>query len=447
MIRHLTNAHHNVRPLRRLLGTPTAIFVGMGVAIGSGVFRVPGEVAGAMPSVTFIVLAWVLGGVVNLMMSFVTAELATRYPRAGGEYVYLREAYGEFVAFFFGWGYTVFVVGGGAATIALALGDFSVELFGLASGSSGVVAAGAIVLVTGLNALGLRASALIQNLLTVGKVGALLAVVVVCFGWGREPLAGQDAVGAAVGSGGLTVSMMLGGFMAALWPYMGTTDAAKLAEEVKDVRKSMPTALLVSALSLTAIYVLVNVALLRAIPAGEMHAYDSVLGEAMGRLVGDRGRAAMLVVAVLVCLGSLSSTVLATIRVTFALARDGLTFRFMAYMTRGQAPVPALVVVAGVSVVLVLTRDFRQVLGIYFLASSILFGLTYGSLIIFRLREKEFPADVFRCPLGIPLAVILIGLQLALAVNIVLVSFADALKTLLVLVVLGMFYFVWKGQK
>ncbi len=438
----MTTNHQTTRPLRRLLGTPTAIFVGMGVAIGSGVFRVPGEVAGAMPSSSVIVFAWIVGGMVNLVMSLVTAELATRYPQAGGEYVYLREAYGEFVAFFFGWGYTVFVIGGGAATIALALGDFSVELFGLSSGTSGVVAAGAIVLVTGLNALGLRASALIQNGLTVGKLVALLSVVVVCFLWGREPVFAERAV--ATGGGGLTASMMLGGFMAALWPYMGSTDAAKLAEEVKDVRRAMPLALLASALALTGIYVLVNVALLRAIPAGEMHQYDSVLGEAMGRLVGERGRTAMLVAAVLVCLGSLSSTVLATIRVTFALARDGLTFRFMAYMTRGQAPLPALVVVASVSIVLVLTRDFRQVLGIYFLASSILFGLTYGSLIIFRLRENTFPAHVFRCPLGIPLAVALIALQIALAVNIIMVSFADAVKTLIVLAVLGLMYFVWK---
>lgn len=432
------------RPLRRLLGTPTALFVGMGVAIGSGVFRVPGEVAGAMPTSTLIIIAWLAGGLVNLVMSLVTAELATRYPHAGGEYVYLREAYGDFVAFFFGWGYTIFIVGGGGATIALALGDFSVELFGLGSDKSGLVASGAIVLVTALNALGLRASAFVQNALTVGKVLALLSVVVVCFGWGQEPIMGGSISKASSPGTGWSASMLLAGFMAALWPYMGTTDAAKLAEEVTDVRRSMPRALLASALSVTGIYVLVNVALLRAIPGDEMSAYDSVLGEAMGRLVGEGGRVAMLVAAILVCLGSLSSTVLATIRVTFALARDGLTFRFMAYMTRGQAPLPALLVVGGVSIVLTLTRDFRQVLGIYFLASSILFGLTYGSLIVFRRRESAFPDHVFRCPCGILLSVLLIGLQVALGANIILNSPADAIKTLVVLAVIGAMYFLWK---
>jgi len=417
----------------------------MGVAIGSGIFRVPGDVAGALVSPWLIAAAWILCGGVNLMQGLVTAELATRFPKAGGEYVYLREAYGEFVAFFFGWGFTIFVVGGGAAIIAAGLGDFAVELWHLPQTQSGYFAAGAIILVTAVNAIGLRVSAQVQNTLTVLKVAALVAVVVAGFGWGREPLRTVQAAAASGGAAGaIDASLMLAGFMAALWPFMGTTDAAMLAEEVKDVRRAMPKALVTSALSLTVLYLLVNLALMRVVPAGQMSAYSSVPGEAMGRLVGSGGRTAMLVVAILVCLSSLSSTVLATIRVTFALARDGLTFRFMAHMSRRQSPVPALVVVGAVSVLLVLVRDFRDILSIYFLASAVLFGLSYASLIVFRLRESAFPAHVFRCPLGMVLASALIALELALAVNIIRRSPRDAAKTLLVLVAIAALYFVWK---
>jgi len=441
----LTDRVAHTSPLRRILGTPTAIFVGMGVAIGSGIFRVPGEVAGALLSPWLIATAWVLCGGVNLMQGLVTAELATRFPKAGGEYVYLREAYGDFAAFFFGWAFTIFVVGCGGASIAAALGDFVVELWHLDQGWSGPAAAGAIVCITGINAVGLRVSAQVQNTLTIIKVVALVAVAVAGVGWGREPLTSTNAAADSTGvAGSLNASLMLAGFMAALWPFMGTTDAAMLAEEVKDVRRAMPKALVASALSLTVLYLLVNLALMRVVPAEEMSAYSSVPGEAMGRLIGRGGRTAMLVVAMLVCLSSLSSSVLATIRVTFALARDGLTFRFMAHMSRGQAPVPALIVVGGVSVVLVLTRSFGDILSIYFLAAAILFGLTYASLIVFRLREPSVPAHVFRCPGGVVLASALIALELALAVNIVWRSPGDAVKTLLVLAAVAALYFLWK---
>jgi len=426
-----------------MLGVWTALFVGMGVAIGAGIFRVPGEVALALQVPWLITLAWLLGGIVNLAQGLVTAELATRHPRAGGEYVYLREAYGEFAAFFFGWAFTIFVVGGGAASIAAALGDFVVALWRLDDVWSGYAAAIAIVAVTVVNALGLRVGATVQNILTVVKVAALVIVIVVGLGWGREPLAASAAgvtTGQAVGA-----SAMLVGFMTAWWPYLGTTDVAMLAEEVKDVRRTMPIALVVSSVALMGLYVLFNVALLRVVPAAEMGAYDSVPGEAMARMFGEGGRTGMLLVAILVCLSTLSSTVLATIRVTFALARDGLAFRFMSRMSPAQAPVAALVVVGAASAALVLIRDFTQILSIYFLAAAILFGLNYGSLIVFRLRESEVPGDVFRCPFGIVLAAALIVLEVALGVNIIVTRPGDALGTLVFLVVLGAAYFVWKS--
>ena len=145
--------------LQRVLGAPTALLIGMGVAIGSGIFRTPGEVAAKIQTPWLIIAAWILGGLIILMQGMVTAELATRYPTAGGEYVYLREAYGRFVAFFFGWSYTIFVIGGGVATIAAAFGGFSCELFGLNGKYAGPAAAVAILLVIGINAAGVRAGA------------------------------------------------------------------------------------------------------------------------------------------------------------------------------------------------------------------------------------------------------------------------------------------------
>lgn len=428
--------------LKRILGAPTTLLIGMGVAIGSGVFRAPGDVAQSLQASWLIILAWVFGGVFVLMAGMVTAEPATRFPQAGGEYVFLREAYGEFVAFFFGWAYTVFIIGGGAASIAAAFGDFGCELFAMGSRWSGWLAAAAIIVVTAVNSIGLRAGAGVQNILTGAKILALLTVVVIGLSCGKEPI---EFTSTPLKTGGWSLLPLFAvGAIPALWAYSGSTDSVKMAEEIKDVRRAIPRALIGAAVSLTVVYVLFNIALMRVVPVEEMAGMEFVPGEAMARIFGPGGRVAMLAVAMLVCLGALSSTILATIRVTFALARDGLTFRFMAHMSRAQAPVPALIVAAAVAVFLVLNRKFTEVLQIYFFASAILFGLSYASLIVFRLREKEFPAHVYRCPAGPLQAIILILIQFALAASIAYQNPTDAAYTAVMLIVFALMYFVWK---
>lgn len=432
----------STQPLRRILGGATAWLIGMGVAIGSGIFRTPGEVAAQLHAPWLILAAWLFGGVFVLMAGMVTAELATRFPRAGGEYVFLREAYGEFIAFFFGWAYTVFIIGGGAASIAAAFGDFGCDLFRLDERWSGPLAAGAIIAVTAVNIVGLRAGATTQNLLTAAKIAVLLFVVAMGVSRGHATIDMSAAPPAA--SGWSLLGLFSAAVVPVLWAYDGTTDSAKLAEEVKDVRRALPRALVGAAVSVTLLYVLVNIALLRVLPVDEMRRVQSVPGEVMNRLFGPVGRWGMLIAAMLICLGSLSSTVLATIRVTYALARDGLAFRFMAKMSDTQAPVPALVIVAVFSIVLVLARKFDQVLEIYFFASAILFGLSYATLIVFRLRDRIFPSNVFRCPLGMFQAVVLILIQFALAVGIVLNNPSDAAMTAALLVAFALMYLVWK---
>ncbi len=431
-------------PLKRILGAPTAWCIGMGVAIGSGIFRTPGEIAAHLSSPTLIVVAWIVGGMIVLMQGLVTAEVATRFPEAGGEYVFLREAYGRFVAFFFGWAYTVFVIGAGSAGIAIAFGDFTCELFGLNPMRAGWLGAAAIIGVTGVNIAGLRTGANTQNVLTILKILALLMIVIAGFFWGSA---------SSTANAGPTTPphFALGPFFAALlhvlWSYDGTTDSVKLAEEIRDVRRAMPIAVAGSAIALTAIYVLVNLALLRVLPPNEMTGLSSVPGAAMERLFGPKGSVAMSIAAMLVCLGSISSTIPATVRVTFALARDGLTFSKLSKMSESQAPVPALLVVGGIATLFCFVRSFNQVIGIYFLAATVLYGLSYASLIVFRRRESEMPAHVFRCPLGPVLAVTSIAVQLSIATYIAVQSPMDSLYTVGLLVALAALYLVWPREQ
>lgn len=428
----------------RVLGPTTAYLVGLGVAIGSGIFRTPALVAQELGSPAWMLGAWAFGGLFVFLSGMVSAELATRFPEAGGEYVYLREAYGEFVAFFFGWGYSVFIIGGGAATIAAAAGEAAAELLALDPAWAKPLAAASVVAVVGVNALGVKAGAGLQNVLTAIKILALVAVVGAALAlgeastdWGR-PL--------VLPEGRSLVAVLVAALPPVLWAYEGTTDAVKLAEEVEDPQRALPRALLGSALTLTVLYVGANVAYLLVLTPDQMAGSRFAANDVMATLFGEVGRRLMTALSLVVFLGALSATVLATVRVTFALARDGLTFPIMARMSKHQAPVPALVAVGGIAALFTLARGFQQILNIYFLAAAILFGLAYGSLIVFRRRDavQGRVQGVFRCPAGPVVATALILLQLAMASLIVVHSPMDSLYTLLLLAAVAGLYVVWR---
>ncbi|MFH1418815.1 MAG: amino acid permease [Planctomycetota bacterium] len=441
--------------LVRMVGPATAVFVGVGVAIGSGIFKAPGEIANCAGSPWAIMLVWLFAGLITLLQSLVTAELATRFPKAGSDYQFLKEAYGEFAAFFFGWSYTIFIIGGGAATIAAALGGFAADLCNLKeTWAQPVFAVGAIVMVTVINAAGLKAGAITQNVLTVLKVAAVLGIAV-----GAFVLAGRATPAEyqpTQGAGGLHgVRLFLIALLPAFWSYAGATDTAKLAEEIKDVRRSLPRALVGGTLLLTGVYCVFNYALLAALPPAEMAGRESVPAAVFQRLSGFGIAEVILLVSVLVCFGALSSTILSTVRVTFALARDGLAFRSLGRMSSNQAPVWSLIVICCIASAFASNQSFFEMLEIYFVASAILYGMSYMSLIVFRLRDRRagraFPDTAYRAPLGVLMALLLVLIQLALCANILYSVFSDwrnekhhSLWTLAILAAIGLFYRVWK---
>jgi APA family basic amino acid/polyamine antiporter len=435
------------RALGRVLGPVTTFLVGLGVAIGSGILRTPGLVASATDAPALILAAWAAGGLFVLASGLVSAELATRFPEAGGEYVYLREAYGRFPAFFFGWAYTIFIIGGGAATIAAAAGESLQELLGLQASSARPLAALAIVGVTAVNALGVGAGAALQNALTALKLAALLglAAAALLLGesgthWAAPPPASAQGWW-----------LLLGALPPVLWSYDGTTDAAKLAEEVEDVQRALPRALVGAALALTLLYLLVNAAYLAVLTPAELARGRFAANEVMARLFGPLGGRLMNALGLVVFLGCLSSTLLATVRVTFALARDGLAFGALARMSRGQSPVAALALVGAIALVFTWGRGFSEILSIYFLAAALLFGLAYGSLFVFRRREARLglrpPAGVFVAPMGRALAAGLIAVQLAMAVHIAVSDPRASLGTAGLLALCALAYLIPKGAR
>lgn len=436
--------------LRRILGPISVVGVGVGGAIGSGIFAAPGEVAKTLHSPWTILAAWLIAGVITLLQTLVTAELATRLPRAGGEYQYLRAAYGEFAAFFFGWSFTVFIVGGGAGTIAALFGDFAAELLGWRGRwASPVLGSAAIAAVAIVNASGLKTGAVTQNILTTLKALALVAIAIgACIVAGRATPA--HSIGEASIERAFSLEPFLLALMPAFWSYTGATDSAKLAEEVKDVHRALPRALCGSAILLTTIYLLYNYALLCALSPTDMAGVRSV--PAVVYAAHPLISRLILLASALICLGAISAVLLANVRVTYALARDGLTFAALGRMSKHQAPVAAIAVGAVLAATFVWYRSFEQILRIYFLASTILFGMTYLSLIVFRVRDRRaghgIPGNVYKTPLGIPVALLLIAIEILIGASIVHSDIRkghlDSVWTLAFLAAMALLYVGWK---
>lgn len=402
--------------LKRLVGTWTIVFVGLGVAIGSGVFTTPGDMAGWIPTPGWMLVAWIVGGVITYLQALVTAELATRFPRAGAEYQYLREAYGDFAAFFFGWSFTIFVTGAGTGVIAAGLGRIASQLSGWSiPAAESVFGCLALALVTAANVIGLRAGAAFQNLLTILKVATVVGIGIVAWvGAGRWTPAAERAPVEAV-----TAKGFLLGLVSVMWSYSGATDSAKLAEEMRDVQRRLPRALASTTICLTAVYVLYQYGLLCAATPQAMRGSGSAAAAALGQIGLTGIREFVLIAGILVCLGSISSTILSNVRVTFALARDGLAPAPLARMNAGQSPVWSQVLAAGIAAVFVLQRSFTEILGIYFVASTILYGMAYVSLIVFRARERRAGIrrdDVFLAPGGVGTALFVTSIQLMIAI-------------------------------
>ena len=438
--------------LRQILGPVSVACVGIGGAIGSGIFATPGEAATYLGSPWVILGVWLAAGFVTLLQSMVTAELATRFPRAGGEYQFLKEADGECAAFFFGWSFTVFIVGGGAGTIAAAFGEFVAELLVMdQSWAAPLFGCCAIFTVGIINGLGLRTGAVTQNLLTFLKTAALLSIAIgAMVVAGRVTPAPTTFVTERAPDFGFEAFLLA--LMPAYWSFTGATDSAKLAEETKDVHRALPRALMATVGVLTLVYFFYNYALLCAVSPSEMAGRRSVPALIFSGITSYPINDMVLIASALICLGAISSVFLANIRVTYALARDGLTFSTLGVMTKAQAPAVSILVGGSLACAFVIRRGFTQILHIYFLASAVLFGLTYLSLIVFRLRDRRagrgFPEGVYRTPRGMAVAVLLIGFEVAVAGSIIASDIRtkslDSLYTLGLLAGLAVLYLVWR---
>ena len=380
--------------LAQTLRTVDGLAVVVGIMVGSGIFRTPGNVAALLgrPGLTFV--AWALGGAVGFLGALVFAELATRHPHAGGKYVYAREAFGRRAAFVVGWIEVLGTYCVAIAAIGVVSGEYLARLCGWPASAARSLGAGLVVLFTGMNLLGVTVGRWAQNVATGAKVLALLAAIAVAAVAGTG--AGWKAELPSAPTGLAVWGALALAFQSVIWTYYGYPDAAKIAEEVKDPDRALPRIFLFGIAGVTALYLLLNAAFLQVLPFDRIATSTLVAGDVAEAIFGARAGTLMAALALLVVLASLNGNLFVTPRVVFGLARDGLGPPALARVNAGGSPSTAMVVVGAVSAALAASGTFESLLSLAIIFVLVTDG--FMVLVLMRLRARA-PQAPFRVPL------------------------------------------------
>jgi len=411
----------NSRPeLARDLGVSHASAVVVGTIIGSGIFLVPAEMMQAVGSARLVYLAWLVGGLLSFFGALTYAELGAMKPQAGGEYVYVRDAYGPLAGFLYGWTWFLIAKPASVATVATGLvrilGTFSIfsffsenvlsvkllaHPFSVTWGQ--LVAIAAAILISFLNYLGVKKAGEFQLVFTVLKVAIILAIVAVCFsGAGSIPGRGwTNFAGTFSGARG-GIAGFMAALVAALWAYDGWNDLNMVAGEVKNPARNIPIALIAGVATVGVLYVLVNAGVQYVLPADAIAASPRPASDAVALVMGRLGAAIVSIGMAVSMLVTLYGTIMSGARVPYAVARDGYFFSALAEVhPRFHTPSAAIVVQAALSIILLLLGgNFRQLFSLAIFAEWLFYMIAGSTIFVFRARDPlaERPYRVFGYP-------------------------------------------------
>lgn len=376
----------------RRLGLFSATMAVIGGIIGSGVFLSPAVVAARVGSVRLTLVAWVMGGVIALGGGLCFGELGARRPRAGGGYVYLRDAFGPLPAFLYGWALLLVIATGATAAVAVTFASYAVPLLGLSRAATLPLAIGAIVFLSGLNYVGVKPAAVTQNVFTVLKLAALATLIAAGLLGPASPVLHQPSptspAGFALGAALVPV----------LFAYGGWQQTNFIAEELIAPERTLPRALLLGVAGVVAVYLLANIAYLRVLGPAGLAASSAPAAGVMARVLGPAGTRFISAGIAVSTFGFLNLVILVTPRVLQAMAADGVFLKRLADLhPTYRTPTVAIVFMGAWSIVLALSGTYAQLLDYVVFGDWIFFGLTVASLFIYRARDAA-PRAGFRVP-------------------------------------------------
>lgn len=395
--------------LPRRLGFLSAAAVLIGSTIGSGIFRTPAVVAGRTTDVGLFAAGWILGGIIALAGALTYGELAAMYPRTGGVYVYIREGFGRLPAFLFGWAELLIIRPAAYGAISITSAEYFWRVVGREGASllpgtglsiAQVAAAVFIVLVAVVNYRGVHLGALVQNVSTVLKLGALLALVTL--GLVLVPSHELAAAAAPVPVEALAPAAGFGlAMVSILWAYDGWADLAFVGGEVKDPQRVLPLALVTGTAVVVLSYLLANFVYLHLVPLERMAGSPLIAADAAWRVLGGAGVVFVSAAVMVSTFGTLNGSMMTGPRIFYAMAEDGLFFRPLAAVhPRFGTPAASIVLAAVLGVIFVSIRTFAELADQFIIGIWPFYALAVAAVVVLRRRrpDAERPYRVWGYP-------------------------------------------------
>ena len=379
--------------LRRELGLFTCILLVIGNIIGVGIFTTPGEIAQGLPTAGWVLVAWIIGGLMTTAGALTFGELGAMFPRAGGEYVFLKEAFGPLIAFLYGLTYSLVTTAGTIAMLAIGGASY----LGMESGSweSKLFCILVVSVLTVFNCRGVKLGAGVMDVLTSSKTVAMLLLVGLGFAIGKghashfAPLFSGEPKSVLFTIGAALVPMA--------YAYSGWNSTVVVGEEVRRPERVIPLSLLLGTLLTTLIYVLMNAVYLYAIPLREVVGSDNIAEKAATNLFGSWAAYLADALVALSSLGCLSATMLSNPRTVFAMGRDGLFFKWAGKVhPKYQTPLAAILLESVVGCGFILWGNFKQILDFLSVPMVIIFAMTVCSIFALRIKLPRQPRP-YKC--------------------------------------------------
>jgi APA family basic amino acid/polyamine antiporter len=414
----------------------------VGIIIGASIFAQPSAITADVPSVTGVLLVWAAAGLLTLVGALVVAELSSAWPRTGGVYAWLSEAYSPAVGFLWGWAMFWSMHSGIIAAIATVFARYFGTFVPLGDAGSRAVAIAAVCVLSAINYLGIQHGSALQAALTVIKVAAVLLIIAIGLSTGTH----FAHAGAPEAAASVTPTAFINALIAGLFAFGGWHMVSYAAEETIDPTRTIPRALVIGTLTVTVLYVALNAAYLSVLPLAVVRGSTRVAADFADAAVGGSGKELMSALVVLSTLGAMNGVILAGPRVYLAMSRDGLLFRWAgAVHPRHLTPHRAIAAQAVWSSVLIATGSYRALFTRVVYTEWVFFGLLAASLFLLRRRADYAPA--FRA-WGFPvLPALFVASTAVIVVHQVITAPAESLSGALFVLAGLPVYFLWARRR
>ena len=431
--------------LKRVLSLLDATMINAGGIIGSGIFMVPATVAMFTGSASLFFMVWIAGGIVSLFGALSVAELGAAMPRAGGQYVYLSEAYGPVWGYLYGWSAVAVINTASIAAVGVAFSEYLRFFFPITDINIKGIAVATIVLLTIINILDVKSGARFQNVFTISKLGAIFGIIIlglVMEGGSNQnlsPFFSDQSFTELVGPLGLAM-------VSVLWTFDGWIFITYVAGEVKNPGRNIPLSLIFCMLIVVTIYLLLNYVLIYTLGFTGMNGSDLVVSDAASVFLGNKGAAIVTLIILISLIGANNGFVLTSARINYAMAKDKLFFYQASQIhPRFKSPANALIIQCVWASLLTFTGTFNQLITYIIFASWIFYGMSAGAVIILRNKKPDMERP-YKTPVYPWIPIIFILFAIFLTINTIIEAPRDAaIGAGIILAGLPMYYY-WKNN-